>query len=258
MPRKTAAEKAAEEAAAAEAARRETERRRLAWVAVAVIALALFAGGYAAGQSNAEEIPAAFLPVDGGVSPAVDVPFDQLPEFYREFYEELPPFLSEFDGEFPPFPGDFDRRFDFDPRRLDRLRDLMERDLVCDVVERGPRALHLRCTAPRLDRLPLDGPTDEDPRESDGTMQEPGFMGLGVADTERGVTVIEVLDEGPAARAGVELDDVVVAFDDVAIESARQLADLIIDAGAGADVDVTVLRLDSEVTVSVVLGERPE
>jgi membrane-associated protease RseP (regulator of RpoE activity) len=241
MPRKTAAERAAEKEALAEAARRETEQRRLKWVGVAIIALALFAGGYAAGQASSDDVPTAFLPFEGGPSPAIDVPFADLPGFYGEFHDELPPFVE------------------FDPGRFDRPRERFQRDLVCDIVERDGRVLHLVCE--RLGFPERGVPEDERPRDErpdDGSrVEEPGFLGVGIAQTDLGVTVVELLGEGPAAMAGIELDDVIVAFGDIPIESGEQLADLITEAGAGAEVPITVLRFDSEVTVRVVLGEPP-
>jgi hypothetical protein len=241
MPRKTAAERAAEEAALAEAARRETEQRRLKWVGVAILALALFAGGYAAGQANSDDVPIAFRPFEGGPSPAIDVPFADLPGFYGEFHDELPPFVE------------------LDPGRFDRPRERFQRDLLCDIVERDGRVLHLVCE--RLGFPERGVPDDERPRDEgpddEGRVDEPGFLGVGIAQTDLGVTVVELLGDGPAAMAGIELDDVIVAFGDVPIETGEQLADLIAGAGAGTEVPITVLRFDSEVTVRVVLGERP-
>lgn len=258
MPRKTAAEKAAEEAAAAEAARRETEQQRLKWVGIAIIALALFTGGYAAGQSNAEEIPEAFLPFQGGISPAIDVPFEALPEFYGEYYDELPPFVAG--GEFAPFADGFDGEFGFG---FDHPRG----ELICSIIERGGGTIVLECEGPGLfDRLPGDERRDDarrdddqrdDRRDDERRGDEPGFLGIGIADTDFGIVVVEVLDDGPAASAGIELDDVIVLFGDEPVESAGQLADLVAGAGAGTEVPITVLRFDSEVTVWVVLGEAP-
>lgn len=259
MPRKTAAQKAAEEAAAAEAARRETEQQRLKWVGVAIIALALFAGGYAAGQSNAEDdARGAFAPliVEG-----------EFPGGF-EFDGGLPPFLDDFDGEFPPFGeefefgGEFDFDFGFD--RFERPRG----ELVCSIIERGGGTMVLECEGPALfDRVPEgerrddqrrdDERRDDERRDDEGRTDEPGFLGVGIAETDFGVVVIDLLDDGPAAQAGIEVDDVIAFFGDEPVESAGQLADLIAGAGAGAEVPITVFRFDSEVTVWVVLGESP-
>jgi membrane-associated protease RseP (regulator of RpoE activity) len=242
MPRKTAAEKAAEEAAAVEAARRETEQQRLKWLGIAIIALALFAGGYAVGQSNAEELPQAFLPFEGGISPVIDVPFEALPEFYGEYHDELPPFVAG--GEFPPF--DFDR---FDRPRA---------ELSCRILERGGGTVVLECEGPALsDRGPLERRPDDERRDDERRDEEPGFLGVAVNETYYGVVVVRVVEDGPAERAGIEPEDVIVGFGDAEIESAGQLGDLIADAGAGVEVPITLIRSDSEVTVWVLLGEPP-
>jgi len=249
MPRKSAAQKAAEDAAAAAAERQQVEQQRLKWAAVFVLAVAIFTGGYAVGQSAAESQQEAFIPFGG---------------------DEFPPFLegTDFDGEFPPFlidegfefDGDFEFRFDPDGfDRRDRPERGDRRQLDCNILDRDEGGLTLSCVFP--DFFPRDGDFDDDfderPRDQPPG-DEPGFLGVGLAETPFGVTVLEMLDDSPAAEAGIELDDVILEFDGIGIESAGHLADLVAAAGVGAEVEITVLRFDSEVTVLVVLGERPE
>lgn len=233
MPRKTAAEKAAEEAAAAAEARRRVEQQRLKWVAVAIVALALFAGGFAAGQSAA----------DGDDRPGAFSPFG--------YEEEIPPVaILQPDGEFPPFvdgPG-----FDFD-RPRDRIRD--DR-LRCEIVERDGRTLHLVCEFPGEPFIP--GVPDDQRPGDERPAGVPGFLGVGVANTPAGVTVLEMLPDSPAAMAGIEIDDVIVGFGDVEVVSAEQFSDLVGSMEPGTPVRITVLRFGSEVTVEAILGGRPE
>lgn len=223
MPRKSAAQKAAEEAAAAEEELRQVEQRRLRWGAVVILAVALFASGYALGQSNAEgsRLDRGFAYLEDEIPP---IPGDG---WYGYEFEEGIPF-GEFDRPFPP---EFPRR-----------------DLACEIVEADGRTLTLVCDGP-----PVFDRFDDD---RSGDAGAPAFLGVGVVDTRRGVVVAELADDSPAARAGIEVDDVIVSVGDRQIDSAEQLADLVASFDPGTEVEVTVRRFDAEVTVTVTLSER--
>jgi serine protease Do len=72
-----------------------------------------------------------------------------------------------------------------------------------------------------------------------------------------GVLVRDVLDSGPAARAGLEQGDLIVA---VAGEPIQRLDDLFraLDATAGRTLELTLIRGVEERTVSVDLAAKPE
>lgn len=120
----------------------------------------------------------------------------------------------------------------------------MVSDLRCEIVEADGRTLHLVCDGP-----PVFG-------DLPGEIQGQGFLGVGVRTTESGVRVDDLAPGSPAAEAGIEIGDLIVGFDDFDIESAEQLADLIAMSGPGTEVEIRLLRFDSEVTVRVILAER--
>jgi serine protease Do len=74
----------------------------------------------------------------------------------------------------------------------------------------------------------------------------------------RGALVREVVDGGPAAKAGLEPGDVILSFEGKLIEDANDLPLLAGDAGAGKKVALEVLRDKAKKTVGVVLGEHPD
>ena len=76
---------------------------------------------------------------------------------------------------------------------------------------------------------------------------------LGVAG---GASVSEVAPHGPAAAAGLEEDDVIVAVDGAPVESMSDLISVLRAHDPGDEVTMTVCRGDEELAVSVVLAEK--
>jgi serine protease Do len=81
-------------------------------------------------------------------------------------------------------------------------------------------------------------------------------QGLG-ASAEKGAVVARVLPGGPAEKAGLVANDVIVKVGDVAVEDLQHLQRLILDAPVGESVTVRVLRNGKEVTVPVTIAEAP-
>jgi S1-C subfamily serine protease len=73
-----------------------------------------------------------------------------------------------------------------------------------------------------------------------------------------GVFIADVMDDTPAARAGVQRGDIVVAFDDRPVVDGRTLQRLIAAAPRDADVKVTVLRPEGRRRLAVRLAEMPK
>jgi len=75
-------------------------------------------------------------------------------------------------------------------------------------------------------------------------------------DAERGARVSEVMEDGPAAAAGLREDDVIVAWNGAPLESAAQLRRMVTETPAGRDVTLTVVREGKRIDLPVELGER--
>jgi S1-C subfamily serine protease len=79
----------------------------------------------------------------------------------------------------------------------------------------------------------------------------------GSSGREHGLLALAVTPGGPAARAGVFVGDVLLAFDDTPIESPEELMDLLLATGAGHGARLQLLRGAAPVELAVTVGERP-
>jgi S1-C subfamily serine protease len=59
---------------------------------------------------------------------------------------------------------------------------------------------------------------------------------------EKGAFVMQILPDSPAAQAGLMEEDVVTHVGNVAVETAKELSDAIVQAGPGKEVELTVAR----------------
>lgn len=73
----------------------------------------------------------------------------------------------------------------------------------------------------------------------------------------QGVFVTEVAPGSPAAKAGVQPQDVIVGFGDQEITSAGELVLVIHESQIGQEVEITFWRGDTKMTISVTLAESP-
>ncbi len=89
------------------------------------------------------------------------------------------------------------------------------------------------------------------------TVDEDTAAALGLEEA-RGALVSSVQPDSPAEEAGIRPGDVVVAFNDTAVEDPRDLARLVAQAGPGQRAEVTVVRDGRRRTIPVRLGEMPE
>jgi S1-C subfamily serine protease len=99
---------------------------------------------------------------------------------------------------------------------------------------------------------------------------EPGMnprrpvLGLNIVDVERGVRVVGVTPNGPGAKAGVQVDDLITAIDGRALVVAdgeaplRRLFDRLDEVTPGDAVELTVTRDGSSRTVEVVTSDEPD
>ncbi|GGE42593.1 serine protease [Agaricicola taiwanensis] len=93
-----------------------------------------------------------------------------------------------------------------------------------------------------------------------------GYMGVRIQDVTsellsrlgldraRGALIAGVTEEGPAAKAGLKIGDVVLSIDGKPVPDSRALQRIVADAGNDRAVDVVILRDRKEQTLKVMLG----
>jgi acetyl esterase/lipase len=79
-----------------------------------------------------------------------------------------------------------------------------------------------------------------------------GYLGARLADVESGVQLARVLPDTPATKAGLITGDVIVG-----VGTAADFADKLRQAGAGARLEIEVLRGGERKTIAVTLGVHP-
>jgi S1-C subfamily serine protease len=97
-----------------------------------------------------------------------------------------------------------------------------------------------------------------------------GYLGLGMyaiplpqelksaldLSSDSGLIVVSVEPEGPGAKAGVLLGDVIVALDDKAVSNIRDLQAFLEPESVGKTIPVSLIRSGKAVEVNVTIGER--
>jgi serine protease Do len=91
---------------------------------------------------------------------------------------------------------------------------------------------------------------------SKGTIER-GWLGVAVDDRDGAVTIASVDRNGPAAKSGIRLGDVVLAINGDRIESSRGLIRAVAVVTPGNNVRVTVRRQGREMEIPVNVGRRP-
>jgi putative serine protease PepD len=95
---------------------------------------------------------------------------------------------------------------------------------------------------------------------SGGDPRQEGYLGVELgerSDGGQGAVITSVQDGTPAAEAGIEADDLVVAADGAAIDGATGLIAAIRDLGPGDSTTLTILRDGEPIDITVTLVERP-
>jgi 2-alkenal reductase len=83
------------------------------------------------------------------------------------------------------------------------------------------------------------------------------YMGIQGEDAKDGQQVVDVVDGGPAADAGLQVGDVITALDNQKIDRQHGLVDMLFTHQPGDVVTVTVERDGATKDFQVTLGERP-
>jgi serine protease Do len=74
----------------------------------------------------------------------------------------------------------------------------------------------------------------------------------------RGALVASVTDDGPAAKAGIKVGDVIVEYNGKPVEDSGQLPLLVARTGVGKSVQATVVRDKKRIPITVQIGELKE
>ncbi|PZQ16119.1 MAG: serine protease [Ancylobacter novellus] len=81
---------------------------------------------------------------------------------------------------------------------------------------------------------------------------------LGLKGADRGALIAGVNDDGPAAKAGLEAGDVVLAFDGKPVRAMRDLPRIVADTAMDREVEVKVWRKTKEETLKLKVGRLEE
>ncbi len=73
-----------------------------------------------------------------------------------------------------------------------------------------------------------------------------------------GAAVKSVEEDGPAAKAGLQENDIITAVDGQAVTGRRDLSDIVGAAQVGSDITLTVYRQGEEMDVTVTVGEKTQ
>ncbi len=90
-----------------------------------------------------------------------------------------------------------------------------------------------------------------------GSMQKGGFLGILCEETESGLTVLEVVTDSPAYKAGMETGDVLKQIDGIPLDTREKLTILVSSKSPGTLVVMDYVRDAKEISVRINLGDRP-
>jgi putative serine protease PepD len=93
-----------------------------------------------------------------------------------------------------------------------------------------------------------------------GKQVQTGYLGVSMGDSpsgQDGAVVQDVASGSPAAKAGLQVGDLVTAIDGKTIQSSAEMVAAIRDHKPGDKVSLTVNRGGNQTTISASLGERP-
>jgi serine protease Do len=118
--------------------------------------------------------------------------------------------------------------------------------------------IHSRIGAPLSANIhvPVDTYRATWDRLTKGDVWGNGFLGFSADRKADGCKVSEIAKDSPAAKAGLEVGDVVVGFGGKKVGSIKDLGELLRDANVGSSVVLDVEREDGVTKVTVTIGKR--
>ena len=95
-------------------------------------------------------------------------------------------------------------------------------------------------------------------RGESGPAQAPGYLGVTVADASPGAEITAVAGSSPAANAGLQAGDVIVAVDGTTVQGASDLVAAVQSHHPGERVRLRITRGETSTTRTVTLGSAPQ
>lgn len=127
-----------------------------------------------------------------------------------------------------------------------------------EVKRRVARDAERQADDEQADADRVDG--DGDKRGAAADRKEPGYLGV-VADDRivpgRGVSIVKVVQGGPADQAGLRADDLMIAVNGQEIHDMQEFGEAVSAFPPGAKLIFTFLREDDELELEITLGDRP-
>jgi len=107
----------------------------------------------------------------------------------------------------------------------------------------------------RVRRFDWPGMGEDAGQEGEGEAR--AWLGVQMEGVKTGVRIVRVMEDSPAAKAGLKDGDVILAVDGAPVQEPERVQELILARKAGDKIDLKVLHEDEEKLVEVTLGERP-
>jgi S1-C subfamily serine protease len=100
---------------------------------------------------------------------------------------------------------------------------------------------------------------DDKPKADEKKEQKKAFIGIkfGKHEDEKGFRLMEIIENSPAAKAGLEANDVLLKIDGKEIDDVEKLRDAVQAHKPGDKIKLTIKRSDKEMEVTVTAGEMP-
>ncbi|OOF15136.1 MULTISPECIES: outer membrane-stress sensor serine endopeptidase DegS [unclassified Salinivibrio] len=119
-------------------------------------------------------------------------------------------------------------------------------------------AIPYRLTEKIMNKLIADGRVIRGYIGIDGRDVNPVMARLLDAEQQRGVMVADMDKGGPAEKAGIQPQDLIIKINDKPVKGARGAMDIVTDARPGTTLSITLIRDGESLTLPVTVGNEPD
>jgi S1-C subfamily serine protease len=113
--------------------------------------------------------------------------------------------------------------------------------------------------SPATNKVRADEKKKAEPDKKEAQSEEHGFLGVQPdQNSEGGVVVENVIDDSPAAKAGLKSGDKIIKIDDKDVKGLEDLMNYMMKTKPDQTVKVTYKRGDKETKIEVKLAKAPE